>query len=77
MNMSKPTSIDTVFEDVVLGQACGERESNPLMQKPFDEYRFDRNVALEWFASRRITFGDGRSVQTSPKDAPVSLAEIA
>ena len=76
--MSKPTSIDTVLEDVVLGRVCGEREWNPLAQEPFDEYRLDRNVALEWFASRRTTFGNVRPVQTSPKDLSLaSSAEIA
>ena len=75
--MSKPTSIDTVLEDVVLGKSCGEREWNPLAQEPFDEYRFDRNVALEWFASRRITFGNVQPVQTSQKDLSlVAFTEI-
>jgi hypothetical protein len=75
--MSKPTSIDTLLEDVVLGRACGEREWNPLAQEPFDEYRSDRNIALEWFASRRITYDDVQPVQATPKGLSlVSFAEI-
>jgi hypothetical protein len=75
--MSKSTSIDTLLEDVVLGRACGEREWNPLAQEPFDEYRSDRNIALEWFASRRITYDDVQPVQASPKELSlVSFAEI-
>jgi hypothetical protein len=75
--MSKPTSIDTLLEDVVLGRACGEREWNLLAQAPFDEYRSDRRIALEWFMSSHSNQPSPSAHSTVGDTTLVSLSEIS
>jgi hypothetical protein len=69
--------MDTLLEDVVLGRACGEREWNLLAQAPFDEYRSDRRIALEWFISSPSNEPSPSAHSTVGDPALVSLSEIS
>jgi hypothetical protein len=75
--MSKPISMDTLLQDLVLGRNHGEREWNLLAQQPFDEYRSDRKIALEWFFSSNLSEPVSSSRRTANDSTLVSCNEVA
>ena len=75
--MLNSAAMDDLLEDAILERHYGDRDFNPLEQKPFVDHRLDRNLALEWFASRRLPHTTTTSdLEKSATAQMVSFSEI-